>query len=189
MPLEQTKNGKELPVENTRARSESPAPNPEMVPSISALCPVAASPAPARSGLCARHSDDDDDYAAAATARRKNAAVAKSCQQAQLREEAVPQRLDAVIQAAAAAAVPGPDIQWQPSYESYLRRAAALKAAAGRPGRAKKTLPEGYPQRVEKPWVWSGGEMSADRYVVWLSENDVAQIEEALGFFKGELVL
>jgi hypothetical protein len=47
-------------------------------------------------------------------------------------------------------------------------------------------VPDGYPQRVEKPWVWSGSEMAADRYVVWLNEDDVAQTEEALGFFRGQ---
>jgi hypothetical protein len=148
-----------------------------MAPSIAALGPVTASPGPARSGPSAHYSSDvdsSDDDATTTTTWQRDAAVARPCQQALLRQPV--------------AAVPGPDIQWHPSYETYRRRVVALNAAAGRSGQAKKTVPDGYPQQVEKPWVWSGDQMAADRYVVWLSDDDIAQIEDALSFFKGGLV-
>jgi hypothetical protein len=144
-----------------------------MTLSITTLGPVVASPAPARSGLRARYFAEDS-----ATAWQKDAVT--PYQQALLREAAVPLRLDTIVQSV----VPGPDIQWHPSYETYLRRIAALKAYRSD---RQKTLPEGYPQRVDKPWVWSGDEIPAERYVVLLNENDVKQIEEALGLFKGKL--
>ena len=142
-------------------------PNPEMTLSIAAHGPSAANPAPARSGgLRARYFAED-------------AAAATPYQRALLREAAVPSKLDTPS-------------GWRPprrartssgysSYETPPRRVAALKASRfGRPD----ALPEGYPQRVDKPWVWSGDEIAAERYVVRLDEQDVEQIEEALGFLK-----
>jgi hypothetical protein len=143
-----------------------------MTPSIAALSPVVASPAPARGGLRARYFAED-----VATPRQSDADT--PYQQALIREAAVPLRLDTIVKSA----VPGPDIQWHPSYETYLRRVAALKAC--RLDR-ETTLPEGYPQRVAKPWVWSGDEITAERYVVRLSEDDIEHIEGALSSFKGK---
>lgn len=77
----------------------------------------------------------------------------------------------------------GPDIEWQPSYETYRKRVQRLaEHARGRP----HFVPEGFPDKVDAPRVWTGSDFrSADEYVVELTVEDIAEAENALAYFKG----
>jgi hypothetical protein len=94
------------------------------------------------------------------------------------RDAAVSLTLDSVLHTA----VPGPDIQWHPSYETYLNRVSALASCClKRP----LTLPDGYPSQIETPWVWSGPDLDEQSYILHLKKEDIREIEQALSFFKG----
>lgn len=75
-----------------------------------------------------------------------------------------------------------PDIEWHPSYETYQARVAALAATAqNRP----TTVPEGFPDQISSPRVWTGSDFAnPEEYLVHLSAEDVEEIKAALGFFK-----
>ncbi|KAF2203003.1 Clavaminate synthase-like protein [Delitschia confertaspora ATCC 74209] len=91
----------------------------------------------------------------------------------------IPSTLDRTV---TSSVIPGPDIQWNPSYSTYqerIRRLATLYPS--RPA----YLPKGYSQTVEKPWVWTGSRFSDESsYVVQLQRSDILEIETALAFFK-----
>jgi hypothetical protein len=46
-------------------------------------------------------------------------------------------------------------------------------------------VPRGFPNTVREAWVWKGSDFEEDDYVVYLQENDIIEIENALIFFKG----
>jgi len=79
--------------------------------------------------------------------------------------------------------IPGPDIEWNPSYETYRARVESLsKMDILRP----QKVPEGFPETVDAPRVWSTTDFEDDsKYIVSLNESEIAEIERALAFFKG----
>jgi hypothetical protein len=100
-------------------------------------------------------------------------------QHALSRAMAVQLNLDTVMQTG----TPGPDIEWNPSYQTYLERVAALaKCNLNRP----QTLPIGYPQCVQERWAWTGADIRTEQYVIKLSERDVREVESALLFFQSK---
>lgn len=144
-----------------------------------ALAPRAASyPAPKpvlATGLRKRYLDAEDRV----PARREHAGVPHVAR----RHLLIPSTLDAKV--SAEAVIPGPDIQWNPDYETYLRRVDALSKT--RPDR-ERAVPEGWPEKVSAPWAWTGrdfeGAEGEKKYVVELSASDVTDIEHALESFK-----
>jgi hypothetical protein len=101
-------------------------------------------------------------------------------QQALRREMRLPLTVDSIMNSAV---VPGPDIQWHPSYETYLRRVEALKQFSQ--DGSSEALPKGYTRFVNRPWAWKGSEIRKEDYLVQLTGADVNEVEYALGFFKG----
>jgi hypothetical protein len=93
------------------------------------------------------------------------------------REAAVPLNLDTLLD------VPGPDIQWNPSFATYQQRVSALsKLRTDRP----TSVPAGFPAKVDAPWMWDGSEFSDENeFVFHLGEEDIDEIEQALSSFKG----
>ncbi|EAA33368.2 Clavaminate synthase-like protein [Neurospora crassa] len=75
-----------------------------------------------------------------------------------------------------------PEIDWIPSYKVFKERVQRLAALnLNRP----TTLPAGWPAKITSERVWSGSDFkSEDDYVVKLSQEDILEIESALGFFK-----
>ncbi|KAK3337963.1 hypothetical protein B0H65DRAFT_591981 [Neurospora tetraspora] len=75
-----------------------------------------------------------------------------------------------------------PDIDWIPSYKVFKERVQRLAALnLNRP----TTLPAGWPSKITSERVWSGSDFkSEDDYVVKLSQEDIAEIESALEYFK-----
>jgi hypothetical protein len=83
----------------------------------------------------------------------------------------------------------GPEIQWNPSYETYLKRVKRLSEEDRANAIVRENEPPpGFPYRVEAPWVWQGGDFLGEegeaRYIVYLTEFDIAEIEQALAYFK-----
>jgi hypothetical protein len=78
--------------------------------------------------------------------------------------------------------IPGPNIQWYPSFTMYRAR---IEALAGLRSSMPKRVPDGYPDAVAKPWVWSGKELASreGEYVIHLDQADIKEIEEALRSF------
>lgn len=75
-----------------------------------------------------------------------------------------------------------PNIDWVPSFENYMARVDRLSKSNAR----TTTLPPGFPERIEAPRTWAGHEFSEEKsYIYELSEAEVNEIEEALGYFKG----
>lgn len=76
----------------------------------------------------------------------------------------------------------GPDIEWDPSYGTFVQRVATLsKLDIPRPN----AVPAGFPASVDKPWVWSGSDLKESDYLILLSADDIVEIETALSHFKG----
>ena len=96
----------------------------------------------------------------------------------------VPSTLDAKV-SSSAAVVPGPDIRWNPDYETYLRRVDVLSRTRLE---RESAVPEGWPGKVDAAWAWRGeefeGEEGVRKYVVELSGEDITEIEGALEMFK-----
>lgn len=77
-----------------------------------------------------------------------------------------------------------PDISWIPSYKVFKDRVERLRVLY--PDR-RTTLPPGWPAQIDAARVWSGSDFkSEDEYVIHLSAEDVAEIEDGLAHFKGE---
>lgn len=47
-----------------------------------------------------------------------------------------------------------------------------------------KTLPEGFPAKLESPLAWEGCQLKKEEYIVELSAQEVAETESALRDFK-----
>ncbi|KAM3435178.1 hypothetical protein NHJ13734_005663 [Beauveria thailandica] len=74
-----------------------------------------------------------------------------------------------------------PDIAYAPNWDTYQAR--AKRRLDG--GKLVKTLPDGFPAKLQSDLVWDGATVS-DKYQWWyrLSESDVAEIDSALKHFK-----
>lgn len=78
----------------------------------------------------------------------------------------------------------GPNIEWLPSYETYLDRVEKLGA---RRGSHSQDLPEGYPKDILGPRCWTGSDFNDEsKYIVHLSQKDVREVEQALRYFIGK---
>ncbi|OCK79232.1 Clavaminate synthase-like protein [Lepidopterella palustris CBS 459.81] len=88
--------------------------------------------------------------------------------------------LDSVL---SSVVIPGPDIEWNPSFETYQARVEALsKTNSSRP----KTVPEAWPQVVDAPWAWSTKDFEDEsKFIVFLNEEEIAEVNRALDFFNG----
>jgi hypothetical protein len=77
---------------------------------------------------------------------------------------------------------PGPDIEWNPSLETYLLRVRRL-------AKLRETLPTavpaGFPNSISSPRVWTGSDFEDEKsYIIALSPDEVGEIEYALCYFK-----
>ncbi|KAJ4153223.1 hypothetical protein LMH87_009720 [Akanthomyces muscarius] len=81
----------------------------------------------------------------------------------------------------AAGPVGQPDIAYAPNWDTYQARA---KRHVDDEKRAK-SLPDGFPKKLESELVWHGATVS-DKYQWWyrLTESDIAEIDSALNHFK-----
>ena len=76
---------------------------------------------------------------------------------------------------------PGPNIEWLPSYETYMDRVERLGA---RHVSKLSNLPGGYPNTIQGPRNWTGSEFKdKSKYIITLSEKDVREVEQALQHF------
>ena len=80
-------------------------------------------------------------------------------------------------------AAAGPNIEWHPSYQTYLDRVKRLSGlAVDRP----RVLPDGFPDALDSPRVWSGSDFDdVGKYLICLTHDDIAEIEAALSHFSG----
>jgi len=81
--------------------------------------------------------------------------------------------------------IPGPEIQWDPSYATYQSRVEMLSQLQfPRP----QAVPTGFPKVVDAPWVWEGSTFRNDQdYILQLNEKDLQEIDEAVNYFKSKL--
>jgi hypothetical protein len=78
---------------------------------------------------------------------------------------------------------PRPDIKWNPSYQTFLKRVERLALLAG--DRAT-SLPKGFPASEDSARVWSGSQFeNPSSYILELGEDDIKEIENGLASFKG----
>jgi hypothetical protein len=74
-----------------------------------------------------------------------------------------------------------PDITYTPDFDKY--KARTLKRLATE--ELEQKLPAGFPSRLESDLVWDGHDITEKySWVYQLSENEIEEIEEALGHFK-----
>ncbi|KAE8391483.1 hypothetical protein ETB97_006777 [Aspergillus alliaceus] len=74
-----------------------------------------------------------------------------------------------------------PDIQYHPDYEKYTARVARRKATE----ELSKSLPEGFPQKLESPLVWEGKDVEKrDDWIFKLNDAQREEIDAALNSFK-----
>ncbi|KAK3390087.1 hypothetical protein B0H63DRAFT_107041 [Podospora didyma] len=75
-----------------------------------------------------------------------------------------------------------PDIEWFPSYKVFKDRVERLALLC--PDRPT-TLPTGWPLRIDGDRAWSGSDFkSEDDYIVKFNDDDIAEIEAGLAYFK-----
>jgi len=75
-----------------------------------------------------------------------------------------------------------PDIAYTPDYEKYLARGTRRMATEHLP----RTLPPGFPERVEAPLAWHGDDMAdTSKWAYELSAAEISELERALQHFKG----
>jgi hypothetical protein len=76
-----------------------------------------------------------------------------------------------------------PDIGYAPNYEKYLARTKRRFES----GRLEKSLPLGFPQKLNSDLVWEGKDI-AEIYdwVYELIPDEIEEIEQGLQHFKGQ---
>jgi hypothetical protein len=93
----------------------------------------------------------------------------------------IPSTMDSTVNSTV---LPGPDIQWNPSFAAYqdrIQRLASLNT------NKPTSLPEGFPQAVTDPWAWTGSDFEDEsKYVLLLDKSEIEEIEHALAFFKSK---
>jgi hypothetical protein len=76
-----------------------------------------------------------------------------------------------------------PDIEWIPSRDTYLERVERLAKSRSE---LPSAVPDGWPEKVDAPRVWTGSDFSDPaQYVVEFNQDDIAEIESALAHLKG----
>ncbi|KAK6815129.1 Taurine catabolism dioxygenase TauD TfdA family protein [Aspergillus parasiticus SU-1] len=76
-----------------------------------------------------------------------------------------------------------PDIQYHPDYEKYTARRARRQATE----QLSKTLPEGFPQKLESPLVWEGKDVEKrDDWIYRLNDAQREEIDAALKSFQAQ---
>lgn len=78
-----------------------------------------------------------------------------------------------------------PDIEWIPSFKSYRDRCLRRIKTGG----LAKTLPEGFPLKLESPLAWEGSKIKKEEYIVELSAQEITETEDALRDFKCKFLL
>jgi hypothetical protein len=76
-----------------------------------------------------------------------------------------------------------PDIGYAPNYEKYLARTKRRFESE----RLEKSLPPGFPQKLNSDLVWEGKDI-AETYdwVYELTPDEIEEIEQGLQHFKGQ---
>ncbi|GMF80405.1 unnamed protein product [Aspergillus oryzae] len=75
-----------------------------------------------------------------------------------------------------------PDIQYHPDYEKYTARKARRQATE----QLSKTLPDGFPQKLDSPLVWEGKDVEKrDDWIYRLNDAHREEIDAALKSFQG----
>jgi hypothetical protein len=77
--------------------------------------------------------------------------------------------------------VGNPDIAYTPDWEKYQARTKKRLATE----KLAQSLPAGFPSQLKSDFVWDG-ESIKEKYdwVYELNENDIAEVEDALQYFK-----
>ena len=74
-----------------------------------------------------------------------------------------------------------PDIGYSPNLDNYLARVNRRKATET----LSKTLPSGFPERLESELVWTGNQITNEyNWIYELNEAELEDIENALVHFK-----
>ncbi|KAK4215437.1 Clavaminate synthase-like protein [Rhypophila decipiens] len=75
-----------------------------------------------------------------------------------------------------------PDIEWDPSLETYLARVERL-AKLGET--LPQTVPEGFPTVIQSARAWDGADFAGNEsaYVYTLTDDDVEEVDQALAIF------
>lgn len=79
-----------------------------------------------------------------------------------------------------------PDIAYTPNPETYRARVQRRLAKEDLP----RTLPDGFPQKLESELVWDGATVSAEyEWSYQLTDHDVGEVHQALEHFKNKIVI
>lgn len=77
-----------------------------------------------------------------------------------------------------------PDIPYHPDREKWYQRTA--RRLAEDPSLPQTPLPKGFPQQVQSPLLWEGGDWNDEsQWVYNLTEEHLKEIEEAVKHFHG----
>lgn len=75
-----------------------------------------------------------------------------------------------------------PDISYTPNLETYQARTKRRLETET----LLRTLPDGFPQKLESPLAWDGATVSESyQWSYQLTEQDIEEIHQALEHFKG----
>ncbi|KAK3376488.1 hypothetical protein B0T24DRAFT_592157 [Lasiosphaeria ovina] len=79
---------------------------------------------------------------------------------------------------------PSPDIEWDPSLDTYLER---VKRLASLGEALPRTLPLGFPASISSPRAWKGSEFEdGSKYIYELSKDDLDEIDAAIRTFSDQ---
>ncbi|KAL5610918.1 hypothetical protein FOBRF1_007035 [Fusarium oxysporum] len=75
-----------------------------------------------------------------------------------------------------------PDIAYTPDYDKYAARAKRREQS----GKLDKSLPHGFPQKLESDLVWDGKDLASKfDWAYRLTEHDLKEVDTAVKHFKG----
>jgi len=78
----------------------------------------------------------------------------------------------------------GPDIEWDPCLDTYLQRVERLAALHEQ---LPDSVPQGFPERIIAPRVWTGADFQNEaQFVLTLSNEELDEVDGALQKFIGE---
>lgn len=79
-----------------------------------------------------------------------------------------------------------PDIQYHPDYNNYLKRSTRRQQTEN----LSSVLPQELPQQLSSSFVWDGNDIQGrNDWIVALEDHDLAEIDEALKYFKGNVIM